>query len=558
MGPAVSAWSVRRELARALVWIALLPALLFSALLLWNEWRSEHDGMVLRLDANARITANAIDDFLDGQLAGVRLVAHMKAEAEDADRSADLERMLRIYPAMLRGMYATGEGNVVAARDTRGRVLSLAAENVATDRWFDRVREFGEPLVSDVYRSRIYGRDVVVAAAAPIRHEGRLDGVIHAAIPVDSFVRLNSESLRRRNFSLLLLDRSNHVVYAAPGLRLSQLDEAGEAGRAIREGARPASEAGSLRTRNDLLAQGDTAYVNAVLMRNGWVAALVAPRESLLAPILKEIGLVLALLLVTSLGVMVGLGRQTKLLQSSIGYLLASLHGYAIGGKLSPADPGRLPQELYPLAEGIGELGGRMNAAFDELQDVLDQREHIIEERTESLRMVVSDLGRLSRTDALTGSLNYRGFQEAGERLWKEAHAVGGRLSVLALDIDHFKKYNDLYGHAEGDGALRRFAGAVSSALLHADDVLARPGGEEFIVFLPGSTQEQAMRVGQRVCERVRGADIVHAASSEGRMTVSVGVASLEAADDDVEQMLRRADAALYRAKAAGRNRVSD
>ena len=105
---------------------------------------------------------------------------------------------------------------------------------------------------------------------------------------------------------------------------------------------------------------------------------------------------------------------------------------------------------------------------------------------------------------------------------------------------------------------MRRFAGAVSSALLHADDLLARPGGEEFIVFLPGSTQEQAMRVGQRVCERVRSADIVHAASSEGRMTVSIGVASVLPGDDDVEQMLRRADAALYRAKAAGRNRVSD
>ncbi len=66
------------------------------------------------------------------------------------------------------------------------------------------------------------------------------------------------------------------------------------------------------------------------------------------------------------------------------------------------------------------------------------------------------------------------------------------------------------------------------------------------------------MRVGQRVCERVRSADIVHAASSEGRMTVSIGVASVLPGDDDVEQMLRRADAALYRAKAAGRNRVSD
>ena len=118
-----------------------------------------------------------------------------------------------------------------------------------------------------------------------------------------------------------------------------------------------------------------------------------------------------------------------------------------------------------------------MNAAFDELKTVLEEREHEITERTASLRAVVSELDRLSRTDAMTGCLNYRGFTEAGERLWQEARASGAPLSVLALDIDHFKRYNDLYGHAEGDSALRRFAGAVRSALLHADDVLARPGG---------------------------------------------------------------------------------
>ena len=207
---------------------------------------------------------------------------------------------------------------------------------------------------------------------------------------------------------------------------------------------------------------------------------------------------------------------------------------------------------------------------------MLDQREQVIAERTESLRLAVSDLDRLSRTDALTGSLNYRGFLETGANLWREAGASNEPLSVLALDIDHFKRYNDLYGHAEGDGALRRFAGAVRSALLHADDVLARPGGEEFIVFLPGMEvvperqipapaplfakleDKQIADLDAVLQQRVRDADIVHAASSEGRMTVSIGIATRQSGDDEVEQMLRRADAALYRAKAAGRNRASD
>src|SRR5690606_18938815 len=154
------------------------------------------------------------------------------------------------------------------------------------------------------------------------------------------------------------------------------------------------------------------------------------------------------------------------------------------------------------------------------LKQVLDERENEIAARTDSLRRAVAELDRLSRTDAMTGSLNYRGFVEAGERLWTQAVESGAPLAVLALDIDHFKLYNDLYGHAEGDGALRRFAGAVRSALLHSDDVLARPGGEEFIVFLPATTFDQAMHVGRRVCQRVRDADIVHAGSLKGRLTV--------------------------------------
>ena len=97
----------------------------------------------------------------------------------------------------------------------------------------------------------------------------------------------------------------------------------------------------------------------------------------------------------------------------------------------------------------------------------------------------------------------------------------------------------------------------MRSALLHADDVLARPGGEEFTVFLPATDHAQALQVGGRVCQRVRDADIAHLGSPKGRLTASVGVATLQPGDTDLEDILRRADAALYRVKAAGRDGVS-
>ena len=550
-------WSLRHELTRVLILAALLPALVFGVALLWNQWQRDQGDMRLRLGSNAQLSANAIDDLLQGQLSGVELTADgAMLSAQPID--VELEKLLRAYPAMLRALATDREGRIVAARTANGRPVAIAAEQVADREWFRAARDSRQPHVSDAYRARIYGSEALVAVSAPILRDGVFDGVLQASIPIERYIRLRSDNLRRRGFELLLLDRQDRVVHASAGLRWRFLEASGIPGAAIRRGAAQPGQAGTMRGMAGLLRDGGDAYVSAVAMRTGWVVAVIAPGQRLLASAWPRLGLLLGLIAVTMLGVLFALWRMRRLLAASMGRLLASLHGYALGGTMDPSQLSRMPEELQPLACGIGDLAARMNAAFDELRQVLDQREQVIADRTESLRLAVSDLDRLSRTDALTGSLNYRGFLETGANLWREAGASNEPLSVLALDIDHFKRYNDLYGHAEGDGALRRFAGAVRSALLHADDVLARPGGEEFIVFLPGSTLEQAMKVGERVCQRVRDADIVHAASSEGRMTVSIGIATRQSGDDEVEQMLRRADAALYRAKAAGRNRASD
>src|SRR5690606_26140246 len=117
-------WSLRQRLTRMLVLAALLPSLLFGGALLWSQWHDEHDAMVLRLDANARVTANAIDDFLEGERAGVALLAEHGGE-EDA--VAQLSLLLRVYPAMLRAFRLDADGQVVAALDARGRPVPPAS-----------------------------------------------------------------------------------------------------------------------------------------------------------------------------------------------------------------------------------------------------------------------------------------------------------------------------------------------------------------------------------------------------------------------------------------------
>lgn len=551
------AWSLRKRLAQGLVLTALLPMLLFAVVLLLSQWQRGREDLLLRLDANARLGASVIDDLLDAQLAGVRLLADRLSE-DPVVRAEELSRLLYVYPTMLRALQVDARGDVVAARDALGRQLSPYPGLVADDPWFREARTQFRPQVTGVYQRRVYGREVVVGVAAPLLRAGRFEGAVLAEIPVQAVVGTTAESLARRQLALLLIDRGNRVVHAAPALRWRPLDDAGAEGEALRRLAVAPDRPGTPVLREGLLRDGGAAYVDAVTLRNGWTLVLVGPRQLLWAPVLPRLVLLAFLLLACLLGVAWSLWLQRRLLGRGIGTLLASLRGYALGGRIDPAQVDAMPAELQPLAAGIGELGARMNAAFAELKIVLDEREHEIATRTESLRNAVAELDRLSRTDAMTGSLNYRGFTEAGERLWQAARDTGRPLSVLALDIDHFKRYNDLYGHAEGDSALRRFAGAVRSALLHADDVLARPGGEEFTVFLPDTTHAQALLVARRICQRVRDADIAHAGSPKQRLTVSVGVATLAPVDEELEDILKRADAALYRAKAAGRDGVSD
>ena len=549
------AWSLRNRMTLGLLLTAVLPMVLFAGSLLVGEWQRNRDELLRRLDANATLNASVIDDFLESQLAGVRLLADQMSD-DPSLRGEELARLLHIYPSMLRVHLVDASGDVVAVRDARGRAPPPLAGLVAGEAWFRSMRSGSGAAVSSVYRRGAYGNEVVVGVSAPLLRGGHFAGALQAEIPVQTFTRLSAESLARRGMGLVLLDADNRVAHAGPALRWTSLARAGADGQTLRRNAIAPGRGSRVMLMGGLLREGGKAYVEAVTMRNGWTLVLVASRSQLLAPLLPRLLLVIGLVAITLLGIVWALWLQRRLLGRSIGYLLGSLRGYALGGRMVSARNNAIPEELRPLADGIGELGTRMNAAFDNLQTALEEREHEIAARTASLREAISELDRLSRTDAMTGCLNYRGFAEAGERLFGEARANGAPLSVLALDIDHFKRYNDLYGHAEGDGALRRFAGAVRSALLHADDVLARPGGEEFTVFLPATDHAQALQVGARVCQRVRDADIAHMGSPLGRLTASVGVATLQPGDTDLEDMLRRADAALYRVKAAGRDGV--
>jgi diguanylate cyclase (GGDEF)-like protein len=163
-------------------------------------------------------------------------------------------------------------------------------------------------------------------------------------------------------------------------------------------------------------------------------------------------------------------------------------------------------------------------------------------------------LRELASTDALTGVANRRSIDRLGADAIAHARAAGEGFTALTFDIDYFKRVNDSFGHLTGDQVLARIANACQGALRQFD-LLGRTGGEEFLVLLPNTRLEQAQPIAERLRAAVAAIDFSDI-SEDLTVTISIGMAELVAADVDLKALMHRADNALYRAKADGRNRV--
>jgi diguanylate cyclase (GGDEF)-like protein len=164
----------------------------------------------------------------------------------------------------------------------------------------------------------------------------------------------------------------------------------------------------------------------------------------------------------------------------------------------------------------------------------------------------------LSTTDGLTELANRRRFDEFLEREWRRSVREQSVLSLIFMDIDFFKEYNDHYGHLAGDDCLRHVAGVLRRLVQRPGDLVARYGGEEFACILPGTDQQGASALAEKIMQSINGLNLPHAASrAAGHITLSFGVAAMvPERGGSPEELIRLADHLLYSAKKDGRNRV--
>lgn len=212
----------------------------------------------------------------------------------------------------------------------------------------------------------------------------------------------------------------------------------------------------------------------------------------------------------------------------------------------------KLPEPI----ELIARIRYHSNAYLAQQQR--DEAYRALRRSQQALTEINLELQRLTQIDGLTSLSNRRYLSESFEAEWRHGSRTRLPMSVMMIDIDHFKSFNDTYGHVAGDECLKSVADVLKSSCRRASDVAARFGGEEFLLLFPGMPAADAAALANELVAKVAALDIPHAQSSiESRVTISVGVATqIPERGQPSADLIKAADDALYSAKAAGRNRA--
>jgi diguanylate cyclase (GGDEF)-like protein len=396
-------------------------------------------------------------------------------------------------------------------------------------------------VVSDFVMAR-GGNNAVVMAAYPVSAiNPDSDAVMLASMSLDWMSKLMGNLGGRPGISAVLID-SNGIVLATPP------DTASQVGKSIDDIPLLSAMADRALTSNKDegsltfgAVDGSRRTVSFARIADTETHLLVSiDEDKITAAIKSEIRTAYLQLAFVCLFVLLGaLIAAEKLIIKPIEMLADMATRFGQGDRSARAARTRLPAEFVPLAR-----------AFNAMAAQLAQRERELVATNDRLTVIAS-------IDMLSGLANRRGFQSRLDFEWMKAQQYDCDLSLLMIDVDHFKLYNDTYGHPEGDACLTRLGETLSGIAADTIGFAGRYGGEEFCLLLPNVDVERAKEIGEQVRAAVQAMEMPHRTSSHKLVTVSVGVACTRPNDSQRPgDLIEAADAALYAAKHRGRNTV--
>jgi diguanylate cyclase (GGDEF)-like protein len=524
--------------------LALLALILVAPLML-ERARSLEDARSREIAAASAEFFNLANRAADTQreiISSVETVlkstAYIRASAGGMTRSCDILRAS--LPLTLPWI-----GNVlIVGHDGR---VQCSARNTSvgldlSDRaYFKEAQSARDFVFSDFVVAKSIGKPAIIAAYPVASINDQIDSIIVATIDLAWMSKMMSKLGGRPGITAVLVDNKGTVL-ATPA------DEASLVGRPLESMPQMSSIAdmafksgqdeGSLSFIGPDGAKRDVSFAR--IAGTGSRLIVSIDESKVTAAINRDIRTAYAQLGFVCLFVLLGaLIAAEKLIIQPIGIMTSTALRFGQGDWSARAARSRLPAEFVPLAR-----------AFNAMASQLMQRERELVETNDRLTVMAS-------IDMVSGLANRRGFQNRLDFEWMKAQQYDSALSLLMIDVDHFKLYNDTYGHPEGDACLSRLGETLSSLAAETMGFAGRYGGEEFCLLLPNTAAARAVEIGETLRQAVHGLAMPHRTSSHQHVTVSIGVACLTPNTAlRPGDLIEAADAALYAAKHCGRNAV--
>ncbi|HEX2631728.1 MAG TPA: diguanylate cyclase [Bradyrhizobium sp.] len=528
---------IRARLA-LLALILVAPLMLERARSLEDERAKQIARAATEFSNLAQHSADAQQEVISSVETVLKSAAYIGASVGDIGRSCEIlhASLPANLPWIRTLLIVSGDGRVQCSTNPIFVGLDL------TDRaYLKKARESRDFVFSDYLFAKVTSNPVVMAAYPVSAINRAADSVILAGVNLDWMSKIMSNLGGRPGISAALID-STGIVLAAPA------DQATMIGRSL--DTVPLLSAIAEQAIASDKPQGSLSFVAADGSKRALSFARIAGTQSRLivsideakvsAAIDREIRTAYVQLGFVCLFVLLGaLIAAEKLIIQPIEMIAAMAKRFGQGDWSVRAARQSLPAEFVPLAR-----------AFNAMAAQLGQRERELVATNDRLTVIAS-------IDMLSGLANRRGFQSRLDFEWMKAQQHHSEMSLLMIDVDHFKLFNDTYGHPEGDACLTR-VGETLAAI--ADDCMgfaARYGGEEFCLLLPNTGLARARETGELVRVEVQKLAMPHSTSNHETVTVSVGVACTKPdASSRPADLIEAADAALYAAKHLGRNAV--
>ncbi|RJF75983.1 diguanylate cyclase domain-containing protein [Rhodopseudomonas palustris] len=512
--------------------ILVCPLMVDRVRLLEHTRASQLAAVTNNVATLAQRAADAQREVISSVEAVLKSAAYIHASASQIGRSCSILRAsLRVDLPSVRMLSVADKNGLVYC----STASAFVGAQVSDRAYFRRALEIHDFVVSDFLVGTQSGKGTILAAYPVSAIDFSEEAVLIAGINLDWLSDIMSNLAGHAGLSVVMIDGEGTVLAASPNQRQQIGFKLDQAPLAFALGANPPDR--ELATTHDdddrLLTVSRIPGTNARLVATLDESVVSAAIDQEIFTAYLQLGLVCLMVL---LGALIAAER---LIVKPISMLTSAAQRFAHGDWAARANRTRLPSEFQPLAR-----------AFNAMAAQLGQRER-------ELVATNNNLSRIASMDLLSGLANRRGFQARLDVEWMRAAQHGRPLALLMLDVDHFKMFNDSYGHPEGDACLSRVGEALAAVADDTGGFAARYGGEEFCLLLPEADAATAMGVGEMVRATIERLALPHRSSVFQRVTISVGVAAaVPAADAAPTDLVEAADAALYAAKHRGRNTV--